>query len=222
MIRMVVLDMAGTTVNENNLVYKTLQKAINEAGFDFTLEQVLEAGAGREKLEAIENILHVYKGMDDRELAKKIYQVFAAELRTAYKEVAVMPQQNAEKLFVELGKRNIRVILNTGYNLETAQLLLGKLGWVKGRDFDDLITASEVSRGRPKPDMIWLAMSRFEISDAGEVVKVGDSIIDIEEGRNAGCGLSIGITTGAHSLQQLETAKPDYIIHDLIDLLTLI
>jgi len=44
MIRMVVLDMAGTTVNENNLVYKTLQKAINEAGFDFTLEQVL---AGR-------------------------------------------------------------------------------------------------------------------------------------------------------------------------------
>jgi len=160
--------------------------------------------------------------MDDRELAKKIYQVFAAELRTAYKEVAVMPQQNAEKLFVELGKRNIRVILNTGYNLETAQLLLGKLGWVKGRDFDDLITASEVSRGRPKPDMIWLAMSRFEISDAGEVVKVGDSIIDIEEGRNAGCGLSIGITTGAHSLQQLETAKPDYIIHDLIDLLTLI
>jgi phosphonatase-like hydrolase len=222
MIRMVVLDMAGTTVNENNLVYKTLQKAINEAGFDFTLEQVLEAGAGREKLEAIQNILHVYNGTDDRELAKKIYQVFAAELRTAYKEVAVMPQQHAEKLFVELGKRNIRVILNTGYNLETAQLLLEKLGWVKGRDFDDLITASEVSRGRPNPDMIWLAMSRFEISDAGEVVKVGDSIIDIEEGRNAGCGLSIGITTGAHSLQQLETAKPDYIIHDLIDLLTLI
>jgi hypothetical protein len=34
-------------VNENNLVYKTLQKSINEAGFQFTLEQVLAEGATR-------------------------------------------------------------------------------------------------------------------------------------------------------------------------------
>ena len=39
-IKMVVFDMAGTTVNENNVVYKTLRKAINEAGFDFTLDQI--------------------------------------------------------------------------------------------------------------------------------------------------------------------------------------
>jgi hypothetical protein len=29
MIKMVVFDMAGTTVNENNVVYKTLQKVYN-------------------------------------------------------------------------------------------------------------------------------------------------------------------------------------------------
>ena len=47
MIKMVVFDMAGTTVNENNVVYKTLQKAINEAGYNFTLEKVLAEGAGK-------------------------------------------------------------------------------------------------------------------------------------------------------------------------------
>jgi len=50
-IKMVVFDMAGTTVNEDNMVYKTLRTAINEAGFDFTLDQVLEQGAGNEKLQ---------------------------------------------------------------------------------------------------------------------------------------------------------------------------
>ncbi len=49
---MIVFDMAGTTVDEQNVVYKTLQKAINREGYEFTLEQVLEQGAGKEKLKA--------------------------------------------------------------------------------------------------------------------------------------------------------------------------
>ena len=57
MIKMVVFDMAGTTVDENNVVYKTLQKVINLAGFNFTIEQVLETGAGKEKLAAIRDII---------------------------------------------------------------------------------------------------------------------------------------------------------------------
>jgi phosphoglycolate phosphatase-like HAD superfamily hydrolase len=69
--------------------------------------------------------------------------------------------------------------------------------------------------------MIRLAMKQFNITDAREVAKVGDSIIDIEEGANAGCGLNIGITTGAHTKQQLRTANPDHIIDDLLELLAL-
>ena len=60
MIRMVVFDMAGTTVNEDNVVYKTLQTAINEKGFSFTLDEVLQEGAGKEKLQAIKSILNVF------------------------------------------------------------------------------------------------------------------------------------------------------------------
>ena len=53
-IKMVVFDMAGTTVNEDNIVYKALRNAINSVGgFDLSLEEVLEHGAGKEKLEAI-------------------------------------------------------------------------------------------------------------------------------------------------------------------------
>lgn len=214
--------MAGTTVNENNLVYKTLQKAINEAGFDFNLDQVLTEGAGKEKKQAIRSVLAVYAGINDEEITGKIYQNFMKQLTEAYDKAVIQPQNNSLALFTALKQRNIHAVLNTGYDQLTAQLIIKKLGWKEGIDFDGLVTASDVDENRPNPDMIYFAMNKFGIVNSKEVVKVGDSIVDIQEGQNAGCGLSIGITTGAHTTEQLLSANPDFVINDLIDLLPII
>src|ERR1700761_3335630 len=115
MIKMIVFDMAGTTVNENMVVYKTLQKAINEAGFNFTLDQVLAEGAGKEKVDAIRSILQVYAEKQDDSLTDRIYRQFIAMLEKAYDTQDILPQDNAEDLFRALKERNILVVLNTGY-----------------------------------------------------------------------------------------------------------
>jgi phosphonatase-like hydrolase len=222
MIRMVVFDMAGTTVDENNIVYKTLQKTINNAGFNFSLEQVLELGAGKEKLMAIKDIIQSGGNNCDEQQANEIYISFSAELEQAYNNYKLQPQPGAEELFAMLKKKNIVVILNTGYNKATATGILQKLGWQVGLQIDGLITANDVSNNRPQPDMIFLAMQQFGITDGAEVIKVGDSIIDIEEGKNAGCKLSVGITTGAHTYGQLASANPSHILHHLSALLPLI
>jgi len=222
MISLVVFDMAGTTVNEDNVVYKTLQQSINKRGYDFSLDQVLAEGAGKEKLEAIKSILKVFSVNEEESLAGEIYQDFIVQLSDAYHKIQVMPQPHALELFRDLKQRNVKVVLNTGYNKETADLLISKLGWKRGVEFDHLITSSDVKNNRPDPEMIDLAMEICGIQDAREVIKVGDSIVDIEEGQNAGCGLNIGITTGAHNLLQLQSANPDYIIHDLLELIPII
>jgi phosphonatase-like hydrolase len=222
MIRMVVFDMAGTTVNENNIVYKTLQKIINAAGFDFSLEQVLTEGAGKEKLTAIKDILALAGSRPDEDVANKIYTSFTTELAIAYDSFELKPQPGAEQLFKVLKEKDILVVLNTGYNQATADSILRKLDWQIGFQIDELVTASNVTNNRPHPDMILLAMKEFRITDAKEVVKIGDSIIDIEEGKNAGCGLSIGITTGAHTYEQLASANPNAIINNLMELLPLL
>jgi phosphonatase-like hydrolase len=222
MIKMVVFDMAGTTVDENNIVYKTLQKVINDAGFNFSLEQVLAAGAGKEKLQAIKDIIALENAEADDSIACKIYSVFVDDLAIAYNDFELKPQPGAQETFDALRDKNILVVLNTGYDEKTAVNILEKLQWETGKQIDGLITASDVQNNRPNPDMILLAMQRFGIENATEVVKVGDSIIDIEEGKNAGCSLSIGITTGAHTYEQLVSANPEYIIHHLQELLPLI
>lgn len=219
---MVVFDMAGTTVDEDNVVYKTLQQVINKEGYNFSLKTVLAAGAGKEKLQAIKDILKLGNPQRDEKFAKNLYAVFDRELEKAYNTIDIQPQDGAETLFESLRKQNIRIVLNTGYNDSTARRLLTKLNWKEGDQIDALVTATSVKRNRPYPDMIQLAMKQFDITEAKYVIKVGDSDIDIQEGQNAGCGLAIGITTGAHTQLQLEAANPDYVINHLSELLPLL
>ncbi|MEJ0080320.1 MAG: hypothetical protein WDM78_05025 [Puia sp.] len=42
-------------IDEDNVVYKTLQRAIADHGFHFSLEEVLAEGAGKEKQQAIKS-----------------------------------------------------------------------------------------------------------------------------------------------------------------------
>lgn len=221
MIKMVVFDMAGTTVNEDNVVYKTVLKAINDRGYDFTLEEVLKEGAGKEKLQAIKSVLAL-RGITDEILSQEIFTQFNVQLGHAYKTMPVTEQPNATHVFKVLRERGIFVVLNTGYNRAVATALVEKIGWQLGRDIDALVTASDVSQNRPLPDMIWYAMRQLGITNAVDVVKVGDSVIDIEEGKNAGCGITIGITTGAQTRTQLLAGEPTAIIDDLLELLPVI
>lgn len=221
MIKLVVFDMAGTTINEHNVVYKTLHSVINQNGYAFTLNQVLEQGAGKEKKQAIADTLSLNNKPIKPEETDALYAQFLAALNDAYLHMEVTPMPGAEELFAYLRSKKIGIILNTGYNRPTAELLLAKLNWQQGIQFDHLITASDVPRSRPFPDMIWLAMQYHQLTNPLHVAKIGDSTIDIEEGAQAGCGLTIGITTGAHTRQQLLQAKPSAVIDHLNQLMSM-
>lgn len=214
--------MAGTVVDEDNVVYKTVQKALEHGGVHVTLEQVLADGAGKEKFQAISDIAAKYDPSIDENAAEAMYHNFVVMLDRAYEDLDVMPVAGAEEIFRQLKEMGVYRILNTGYSKKTAMQLVSKLGWEKDRDYDDIVTASDVPKTRPFPDMIFMAMELMGISDATTVAKIGDSAIDVEEGKNAECGLTVGITTGAHTRQQLAAANPDHIIDKLADLLPLV
>lgn len=219
-IKLVVFDMAGTTVNENNVVYKSLQQAINQLGHHISLDEVLLNGGGKEKLQAIRDILRpAYSSPEDLEKnAQMAFADFLKILKKAYEKLSVDTYDGTIDVFNFLHEKGIKVALNTGYNQETALSLLDKLKWKEGDTFDVLVTADDVKNSRPAPDMIYVAMKKCGINKANEVAKVGDSIVDIEEGKSAGCGLTLGVTTGAHTADQLRTATPDFIIHSLLEL----
>ena len=220
MVRLVVFDMAGTVIDEQNIVYKTVQKAIAQAGHPVSLEVVLELGAGKEKLQAIKDVLAFVTGAAANEAeATAIFSNFKQMLELAYNTEPIALQPGAAQLFAHLQQRGVKVGLNTGYNRETAEHLLRRLNYLGHPDIDVLATASDVQNGRPQPDMIHHIMNAVGINDPKEVVKIGDSKIDIEEGRAAGCIFNIGITTGAQTAQQLNEVAPDAVLNHLDELI---
>ncbi len=216
-IQLIIFDMAGTTVDEDNIVYKTVHRAVERAGFEVPLETVLLIAAGKEKLQAIKDVLAEAIGNTaTEETALAVHLDFTHLLETAYSEHTARPMPGAEFVFEKLQERGIFVVLNTGYRRPVADHLLRQLGWLDHPNIDLVVTADDVEQGRPHPDMIFKAMDELDILDPKSVVKIGDSIVDIEEGLNAGCGIVAGITTGAQTAEQLKTAAPTHIFNALV------
>ncbi len=218
-IELVVFDMAGTTVDEDNVVYKTVQQVINDEGFNVTLEEVLKYGAGKEKHQAISDVLRACTQLTDINLIADIaFSKFKIALNIAYETLEIKTFEGTEQLFKDLRDSDIKVVLNTGYDSKMAHLLLDKLGWIVGETIDGLVTADDVENGRPEGDMIILAMKNTGVVDTQKVLKVGDSAIDIEEGKNANCGITAGVLTGAQNRTQIQEANPTYILESLNEL----
>jgi len=222
MIQLVVLDMAGTTVDEDNVVYKTVRASINAAGYSFTQDQVQEAGAGKEKSQAIRDVLALDGRPHSDDEVAAIFGDFKQRLQAAYATLDVKEQPGATESFAKLRLHGIKVVLNTGYDRATAESLVAKIGWTVGKEIDGLVTASDVQNGRPAPDMIWLAMQQTGVESSQSVVKIGDSAIDIEEGQNAECGMTFGVTTGAQTELQLRSAEPTHIVDSLSEMCDLV
>jgi len=219
---MVVFDMAGTTVDEENLVYHTIHQCLKDENIFCSFETVLVFCAGKEKKDAIGSILKELVVDYNEMMIERIHSSFQEKLKSNYQIADIHPMPFAEEVFSTLRNQDIKVILNTGYSLEVANYLLNRLGWTVGETIDGLITASDVVNSRPDPSMIILAMAQHHILDPTQVIKIGDSIIDIEEGINAKCGKSIGITTGAHTYEQLRSANPDFIVSNLEEIIKLL
>ena len=95
---MIVFDMAGTTVDEDNVVYKTLQDAIVHYSYPVSLDQVLEFGAGKEKLQAIIDILENTGFKVSPENIDLIFAYFIDKLAKNYDTLDVKPLPDVELL----------------------------------------------------------------------------------------------------------------------------
>jgi phosphonatase-like hydrolase len=219
MIRMVIFDMAGTTVNEDNIVYKCVFKAIQKHIPLSDFDTVLFVAAGKEKRQALTDVYHHFTGLvPDNNILDEMYDHFEQLLNEAYDIMQIKLFEDVPLVLKYLRRKNIFIVFNTGYKEQIARKILAKAGVQEGKDIDLLVTADMVSKGRPAPDMIQYALENKNIIPS-QCIKIGDSTIDILEGKNAGVACTFGITTGAHSAEQLQSENPSKIFQRLSELI---
>jgi phosphonatase-like hydrolase len=217
-IALVVFDIAGTTVNDNESVNRCLRGALLAAGLEVTAAQV-NAVMGLRKPDAIAILIEQSPLRDElRQRVDPIHRDFVARSIEFYDgDPSVHEVPGTSRVFEMLKRSGIRVALDTGFNRSITQVILDRLDWSRSRLIDATICSDEVRRGRPHPDMIETLMSRLEIADPRRVAKVGDTPSDLEEGYRAGCGLVVGVTAGTHTRLELEPYPHHHLIETIAD-----
>ncbi len=224
-IKLVIFDIAGTTVVDSGNINEAFKNAFSNAGYNVNPADI-DKVMGYRKTDAIRIILNNYNNnqIDSNSyLTDIIHNDFTNGMVKFYEEDDdLKPMPFAEEVFTNLQNRGIKVALNTGFTKVITSTILDKLGWHNSALINAVICSDEVPEGRPHSFMIKELSRQLNVNDAFDVAKVGDTKVDIEEGRNAGCGLVIAVTTGAFTRSQLEPYHPDHIIDSLQQLPALI
>ena len=231
-LKLMVLDMAGTTVRDQHEVEACFAQVAAATGLHATAERIL-AVQGQAKRFVFETLWReqLRAATPPAELMSHVdysYQMFRTVLEAHYRTQAVVPTQGCLELFAYLKSQGIHIALTTGFYREVTDLILHRLSWDAGLDsqhrgnahsiIDLSISSDEVATGRPAPLMIQKAMQTFGITDPQQVCNVGDTPSDLASGRRAGCGRSLGVTNGTHSRQQLAQCPNDGLFASLTDL----
>ena len=212
-VKLVVFDMAGTTVDEGGIVYTTLKKAMKDANLKFT-EEAFNKWHGANKKEVVQ---HFCQEQGKESQVDAIYKAFEEELEAVYFDAnsPLKPIPGIYEYFVALRDAGIKIGLDTGFPRKIAAHIIQKLGF--GPYIDDFCVAMDVGAGRPFPFMIYRLMKELKIESIKQVAKMGDTVRDIEEGDCAGTPFTYGCLTGADNRETLTKAGAFCVVESVVD-----
>ncbi|NBE52062.1 phosphonatase-like hydrolase [Streptomyces sp. YC537] len=217
-IRLVVLDMAGTTVADGGLVEQAFSRAAGQLG--------VEPGSAdhEKKLQYVrdtmgESKITVFRALfGDEELAHRANTAFEAAYGELVDGGRIAPVPGAREAVEELRAQGRTVVLTTGFARVTQDAILDALGW---RDLVELTLcpADAGGRGRPHPDMVLAALLRTGAADdVREIAVAGDTAYDMLSGVRAGAGVVAGVLTGAHDREALRAAGATHVLGSVAEL----
>ncbi|MCX0242658.1 MULTISPECIES: phosphonatase-like hydrolase [Streptomyces] len=201
--RLVVLDMAGTTVADGGLVERAFSAAAGRLG--------VEAGSPdhAEKLDYVratmgESKISVFRHLfGDEATAQRANAAFEEAYGELVDGGAIAPVPGAREAVEELRAAGRTVVLSTGFARVTQDAILAALGWQDLAALT-LCPADAGGRGRPYPDMVLAALLRTgAVDDVRRIAVAGDTSYDMLSGVRAGAGIVAGVLTGAHDRDQL-------------------
>lgn len=194
-IQAIIFDWAGTTVDFGSCApILAFQRLFADQGVEIEVSEA-RAPMGLEKRDHIAALLNMPRiaqawktlhGQDANQAdIDRLYQDFIPYQLDAIPQCADLVP-GALETFKDLRTRNIKIGSNTGYASMMMPELIKKAAQ-QGYVPDCIVTATDVTRGRPYPDMLWKNLIQLGTSDIKSVVKVDDTVVGIHEGLNAGC-----------------------------------
>jgi phosphonoacetaldehyde hydrolase len=193
-LKAVIVDWAGTIIDYGSRApLEAFRAAFRQAGVEITVGEAREP-MGLAKRDHIRAILRMPRVAGAWQVAHaqspaeddvtRLYERFLPlQLAVLGEHAALVP--GAVEALAAFRARGLKVGSTTGYVTELMEVLVPKAE-ASGLHVDSWVCASDVPEGRPAPYMCFVNAMRLGVHPMAAMVKIGDTVADVEEGLSAG------------------------------------
>ncbi len=200
--------------------------------FDFDMTLVDSKKVGDEALEYMEEYGISRKDFTDKEIWGMTHLEFCKKLsevnnhKLSWQEISKLNQNfliknflklklNCLELLEELNKKKIKIGIVSNNKREFIKTTLSNK-YNKNINFEFILTCEDLEDNSTKTDLLLKGLEILSLK-RNEVMYVGDHVNDILAAKKAGV-ISVGISTGVHSFDELKQKNPDILIRNLNEL----
>lgn len=214
MIKFCIFDLDGTLFNTLTTITHYVNLTLSRHGIASITESECSSFIGHGAKFLIRRALSS-KGIEDDELAYSLL----AEYNAAYNGNTLYltePYEKIPELLGALKERGIRLGVLSNKPDETTNIIINS--FFPGV-FDDVRGGREGVALKPMPDAVLMMMRDARIS-ADEVMYIGDTGVDIETGKAAGVKLTVGVSWGFRTKEELVSCGADIVADSPLDILS--
>lgn len=219
-VKAIIFDWAGTTIDFGCFAPAVVFiEVFKKRKIDITIEEARKP-MGLMKKEHIRAILKMervcglwkdkFKRLPNEDDVEELYADFEPMLFKILADYA-KPIPGVVEAINKLKNRGIKIGSTTGYSREMMNLVLPEAE-KRGYKPDSLVTSTDVSSGRPAPFMCYQNAINLGVYPLENMIKVGDTVKDIEEGLNAGMW-SVAVIVGSNDLglneEEVKSMNPE-------------
>ena len=209
----IVFDFDGTLVDSTRAVKQAFEETLAELG-ERTPRRSGEKNLDTLSCHTLSEMFHA-AGITESDHIDRAVDTYNRRY-LAISPIQSAPFPEVPQVLQSLQDRDITLAVATNERRENLDALLPAFGL--DSFFEATICENEVSRSKPEPEMLHTLLKTMN-ADPLKTLMVGDSNLDMEMGRRAGCR-TCAAGYGTHSAGELNAAAPDCIIHhpkELVD-----
>lgn len=215
--KVIIFDWAGTIIDKGSKApYHAFVNTFKRHNLKYSDEEI-------NRWMGLDKLTHLSKITNNQKLSSVLYPTLVCEMKDTVRQYSY-PCPNVNTLFSYLRSKKYLIGSTSGYSRELLDIAINTAS-KNGMYIPFNVSSDEVTRGRPSNDMIVKNLHHFGLDlkdDDKFIIKVGDTVADIEEGNNANAILNIGISEDSVKTTRMLEAGATHVVRDVEELFTIL
>ena len=153
---------------------------------------------------------------EDEIRAQAADHAFERSFQAAVDRFGVLPLPGVNEALAKLSAAGVKICMMSSLSKPALGLLLKHLDWWQRADL--VLSADDVDRGFPWPDLVLTAVLRLGIGDVREVAMVTSTEGGVLAARRAGSPFVVGVLSDAGDASRLRRAGATHLLADMGEL----